>query len=58
MAPEQFIVKQLKHGSKVDVWALGIILYGMVFGVLPFDGNDRLTLIENIKNANFLYPRG
>ena len=48
--------KPIKYESKIDVWALGIILYSMVFGVLPFDSNDRDSLIENIKNAHFLYP--
>ena len=36
MAPE--ILKNQYHDYKVDIWALGIILYEMVAKKWPFDG--------------------
>jgi 5'-AMP-activated protein kinase catalytic alpha subunit len=42
------------NGTKIDVWGLGISLYTMVCGELPFiieDENDIKTLINNIINA-------
>ena len=38
MAPELFTQKLKKLGPHIDIWAIGVILYGMVFGELPFDG--------------------
>lgn len=29
-----------------DIWAVGIVLYGMIFGTLPFTGTDPLNLFE------------
>lgn len=40
MAPELFTQKLRKLGPHIDIWALGVILYGMVFGQLPFDGEN------------------
>ena len=39
MAPE-LIEKRAYDGFKIDVWALGIILYTMLTGVMPFDGES------------------
>ena len=32
MAPELFTHKIKKIGAHIDIWALGVILYGMIFG--------------------------
>lgn len=39
MAPE-LLSGTGKITPVVDVWAMGIILYGMLFGTLPFLGNN------------------
>jgi len=37
----------------MDVWALGIILYKMIFGIFPFEGETRKEIFEKIKKGDF-----
>ena len=43
MAPE-LLSGDTKSTPKIDVWSLGLMLHGMVFGFLPFKSNDRNNL--------------
>jgi serine/threonine protein kinase len=43
MAPE-ILLGHLETTPKIDVWSLGIILYGLVIGDLPFRNYDREEL--------------
>ena len=38
-------------GFKVDIWCCGIILYAMLCGYLPFEGDDNNLLFQNILNC-------
>jgi serine/threonine protein kinase len=47
MAPET--INLLPSTSKVDMWALGIILYMLVSSKHPFQSNDELEMKKFIK---------
>ena len=41
MAPECFTnSKDYKVDGRIDVWAVGVILFGMLHGNLPFKGGN------------------
>lgn len=44
MAPE--ILKNTAYNKSVDIWALGILLYFMMFAEYPFKGHDLLADID------------
>lgn len=35
----------------IDVWAIGIMFYSMLFGTLPFNGDTEEETIDKIVNA-------
>ena len=43
-------------GYKTDIWCCGIILYAMVCGYLPFEGEDNAELFNNILKGNLEFP--
>ena len=55
LAPE--IIKEEGHDEKVDIWCIGVLLFELITGNVPFQGNDIETLKENILHLRIAWPK-
>lgn len=54
LAPET--IKGEGHGTGVDWWALGVLIFEMAFGYPPFYGNNPFTVYSKILSGNLQFP--
>lgn len=59
LAPELLQRKPNRITPALDIWAMGVILYGMVCGELPFHSKDNKdkSIAENIIKGEYNYPQ-
>ncbi|XP_056265532.1 protein kinase C beta type isoform X2 [Pseudoliparis swirei] len=55
IAPE--IIAYQPYGRSVDWWAFGVLLYEMLAGQPPFDGEDEDELFQSIMEHHVSYPK-
>ena len=54
MSPEMLNESRAAPGS--DYWALGCILYKLLFGAVPFEGANENLTFEKILNRELVFP--
>ena len=47
MAPEMILRKAYTH--KIDIWGLGILLFELIQGHAPFEGNTQEDILSKMK---------
>jgi len=55
MAPE--IIREQPHDEKVDIWCIGVLLFELTSGTLPFQGETIEALKNNILNLKISWPK-
>ncbi|OHT04363.1 CAMK family protein kinase [Tritrichomonas foetus] len=56
-ASPEIISNQPYDGKLSDIWSLGVVLYTMVTGALPWQETNQIQLFQQIVDAKFIIPR-
>lgn len=57
MSPECLMGKAIESSPSIDVWAIGIMFYSLLYGTLPFYADDEDTTIKLIKTAPIKFSK-
>ena len=55
LAPE--IIKEQGHDERVDIWCIGVLLFELITGNVPFQGPDIEALKSNILHLKIMWPK-
>lgn len=54
MAPE--VLDKQVYNSKADIWSIGVCLYELIFGKVPFSASNILDLLKKIRKEPLSFP--
>ena len=54
IAPE--VIKEV-YDEKCDIWSLGVILYVLLCGYPPFNGDTDVKIMQNVQKGKFVFPK-
>ena len=57
MPPECFGDEPVTSSPSLDVWAIGLMFYAMLYGTLPFRGKTDKQIKESIRAAKLVFPK-
>ncbi|KAK3608352.1 hypothetical protein CHS0354_030809 [Potamilus streckersoni] len=55
-ASPEIVNGQPYYGPEVDCWSLGVVLYTLAYGSMPFDGKDFRILRKQITSGDYYEP--
>ena len=44
------------YNESVDIWSIGVLLFELSTGKMPFEGDDVRTIVNNIEKLNIIWP--
>ena len=57
MTPEMISQSYSTANSAMDVWAMGVMVYAMIFCQTPFDGDEKEEIRNKIMNQPHRFPK-
>jgi serine/threonine protein kinase len=55
LAPE--MIREIGHDEHLDIWCIGVLMFELLTGTIPFPGNTINTLSENILRTKINWPK-
>ena len=50
------MIKRKEHDHNVDIWCIGVLIFELISGKLPWDTTNKATLEESIMKVNINWP--